>query len=148
MKQWFFLIPKILGGHIMILLVGLLIIVLLKDYLLDDLTNNPIANELILELIDAICKTIMFFLATFAPVSFAPTLIYPEDKRAAIVATAGIVILYITVKILLSIGIISFPAIEPEPDGFIPDFIMTGITWISFIGGLILGNYSVYKETR
>lgn len=148
MKQWFLLVPKTLGFHIIIVLVCLLISVLLKDYLLDDLTSNPIANEGISELIDAVCTIFMFFLATFGPVSFAPTLIYPEDKRAAIVATASISVLYITVKILLSIGIISLPTIEPESDGLIPDFIMTGITWISFIGGLILGNYYVYKENR
>ena len=132
----------------MILLVCLLISVLLKDYLFDDLTSNPIINGGISELIGAVCTIIMFFLATFGPVSFAPTLIYPEDKRAAIVATASILILYIAVKILLSIGIISLPAIEPESDGFIPAFVMTGITWISFIVGLVLGNYYVYKENR
>lgn len=148
MKQWFLLIPKTLGGHFLIIVVFLLINVLLKDYWLDDLTSNPMANKVISELMGAFCTIIMFFLATFAPVRFAPTLICPEGKRGAIVATASIIVLYIAVKILLSIGIISFPAIEPEPGGVIPDFIITGITWISFIGGLILGNYSVYKEAQ
>ena len=146
MKQWLLLISKIWGCHIMIWLIGVLVVVLLRDYLFDDLTSNPIINEVISELIGAVCTIIMFFLATFGPVSFAPTLIYPEDKRAAIVATASILILYIAVKILLSIGIISLPAIEPESDGLIPDFIMTGITWVSLLGGLVLGNYYVYKK--